>query len=245
MAELRPSIISLDLVRAGVPVDAFLGHISQDKYAELEKSVDSFLHKNELQYFKTRKFEKRKKDYLTGCCVAKWVAAAYLNETDLVTIEIANGVFNQPLVRYNGWNIPGVSLSHSHEMTVALSFPSGHPMALDIEKVDPKRVDVLRRQLTEYEIGLVQKRGKDDSIDYCQIWTMKEALSKVLGCGLTAPFSILEIKEPYFQENGDSRCYFKNFGQYQCHSWIINGYALSIVLPAKTEINLDVHAFFD
>ena len=42
MAETRPSIISLDLVRAGVPVDAFLGHISHDKYAELEKSVDSF-----------------------------------------------------------------------------------------------------------------------------------------------------------------------------------------------------------
>ena len=208
------------------------------------KSQLILLHKNELQYFKTRKFEKRKKDYLTGCCVAKWVTAAYLNETDLATIEIANGVFNQPVVRYNGWNIPGVSLSHSHEMSVALSFPSGHPMALDIEKVDPNRVDVYQRQLTEYEKGLVQKRGKDESIDYCQIRTMKEALSKVLGCGLTAPFSILEIKAPSFRENGNSFCYFKNFGQYQCHSWIINEYALSIVLPVKTEINSDVQAFF-
>jgi 4'-phosphopantetheinyl transferase len=244
MTKLKPSIISLGLVRDGAAVDAFLGHIYQEKYSELEQSADSFLHKNELLYFKTRKFEKRQKDYLTGCYVAKCVAAAYLNETDLVTIEIASGVFNQPLVRYMGWNIPGVSLSHSHEWSVALSFPWGHPMALDVEKVDPKRVDVLKRQLTEYEIDLVQRRGKDESIDYFQIWTMKEALSKVLGCGLTTPFHVLEIKTPHFQENGDAECYFRNFGQYKCHSWIIRGYALSIVLPRKTEINLDVHAFF-
>jgi phosphopantetheinyl transferase len=244
MKELKSSIISLNLKTDEESIVAFLGHISRETYPQLEKDVDSFLHDKELQYFSTRKFEKRKKDYLTGCYVAKSVVAEYLNETDLAAIEIESGLFNQPVVKYEGWNIPGVSLSHSHEWSAALSFPLGHPMGLDIEKLDFQKLDILKSQMTEYEIDLIQESGMDKSEGYCQIWTMKEALSKVLGCGLTVPFSVLEIAKPRFQKNGKGRCYFKNFGQYKCHSWIIKGYALSIVLPKKTEINLDIHALF-
>jgi phosphopantetheinyl transferase len=176
--------------------------------------------------------------------MAKSVVAAYLGQANMAKIEIESGVFNQPLVKYVGWDIPGVSLSHSDEWSVALSFPSGHPMALDIERLDAQKLKVIESQMTKYEIDSLNESGIDKSKGYCQIWTMKEALSKVLGCGLTTPFSVFEIANPHFQKSGNSQCHFKNFGQYKCHSWIINGYALSIVLPKKTEINLDVHVFF-
>ncbi len=244
MTELRPSIISLRLERNDGPVVAFLGSVSRDSYPQLDENATAFLHENELRYFSSRRFKKRRMDYLTGCYIAKSVVGAYLNEPDLVKIEIESGVFNQPVVRYAGWNTPGVSLSHSHEWSVALSFPLGHPMALDIEKLGLHKLDVLKKQMTRSEIDLIEKRDGDKATGYCQIWTMKEALSKVLGCGLTTPFSVLEINRPNFKDNGDAQCYFKNFGQYICHSWIINGYAFSIVLPRTTALELDAHVLF-
>ena len=245
MLNIKKIIIPLNLKREEKHINAFLGCISQDAYYQLKNHVELILQNNTLRYFLTLKFEKRKKDYLTGRYMAKSVVAEYLKETDLAAIEIENGIFNQPFVKYKGSDIPGVSFSHSYQWTVAVSFPFGHPMGIDIEKLGFQELDVIKKQLTEREISLIQKSGIDEDKAYYQTWTMKEALSKVLQCGLTTPFRILEIDKPNFHVNGYAQCYFKNFGQYKCYSWIVDGYALSIVFPKRTEMNIDIYALFN
>ncbi|MDY6935442.1 MAG: 4'-phosphopantetheinyl transferase superfamily protein [Spirochaetota bacterium] len=244
MSEIKKRVISLNVKRNEEPVSAYLGCVSQNAYSMLENNIESILESNKLRYFSSLRFEKRKKDYLTGRYMAKSVVAEYLHETNLAAIEIANGVFNQPFVKYNGPDIPGVSLSHSYDWSVALSFPYGHPMGIDIEKVDLEELDIIKGQLTEDEIRLIHESGIKEEITYFQTWTMKEALSKVLKCGLTTPFTVLEIDKPHFQSNGVATCLFKNFGQYKCHSWIIKGYALSIVLPKNSEMKMDIRSLF-
>jgi len=244
MTKIQKSIIPLNLKNEGNSVSAYLGCVSQNTYPQLRNIVDSILDKNNLPYFSTLKFEKRKKEYLTGRYMAKSVAAEYLNEPNLGEIEIENGVFNQPYVKYNGSDIPGVSLSHSNEWSVAVSFPEGHPMGVDIEKLNQQQIHVIKNQLTENEIKYIKQNNLDELEAYFLIWTMKEALSKVLKCGLTTPFSVLEIDKPSFQANWTAQCYFKNFGQYKCHSWIIDKYALSIVFPKNSDFNIDVCALF-
>ncbi len=238
MFEIKKSIFSLDLERKQDEVKALFGLISHDTYQHLENNVETFLHDNEMPYFSSIKYKKRKKDYLTSCYIAKSVIAKYLNESNLSSIQISSGIFKHPFIRYNGWEIPGVSLSHSDGFSGALAFPQWHPMGIDIEKIDNEKVEIIKSQLTEDELDLVKQNDTDNVKTYCQIWTIKEALSKSLKCGLTAPFSILEIDKVKFNNNGYIQCHFKNFGQYRSYSFTVNGYALAIVMPKKTEMKL-------
>lgn len=241
---MRIKIKKLNLIREEKEVPAFIGFIHHESFSELEKKFDAILINNELRYYTGLAFEKRKKDYLTGCFIAKSAAGAYLNEPDLKKIEISNGAFNQPYVKYLGLDIPGVSLSHSSNYSVALSFPRGHIMGIDIEENDPRQLEVIKSQLTEFEINFVYDNKLKELDTFFQIWSMKEALSKALKCGLTTPFPILEISNPEIINDTLSLCYFKNFGQYKCYSWSKNGYSLSIILPKKTDLKVDIDELF-
>lgn len=234
MFEVEKKILSLQLEQKKDAVKSFFGIISHDTYKMLEENVESILHKAELPYFASLKFLKRKKDYLTGCYIAKSIIAKYLNEKNLSSIQISSGIFRHPFIRYQGWEIPGVSVSHSDEYSGAIVFPQWHPMGFDIEKVSEMKTDIIKKQLTEAELDLIKQSNRDDVNIYCQIWAIKEALSKSLKCGLTTPFSILEIDKAEFSDNDKIQCHFKNFGQYRSYSFIMNGYAFALVMPKNT-----------
>ena len=163
-----------------------------------------------------------------------------MNEPNYTKIEIASGIFDQPIVKHLSIDIPGLSLSHCQDFAIAIAFPSGHPMAIDMEKIDQNKIDVIKSQLTSNEINLAQTSPLGETIACTLIWTIKEALSKVLKCGLMIPFAILEIDQPVFNKEGTCISYFKNFGQYKSYSWVIGDYVLSIISPQKTDMDLDV-----
>ncbi len=57
----------------------------------------------------------------------------------------------------------------------------------------------------------------------------------------TMPANLLNLPD----EAEDSRGYvltYKNFAQYKCLSWEIDNFLLSIALPQKTRLSLDVKA---
>ncbi len=237
MFEVEKTIVPLPLERESDVVKSFFGLISHKTYKQLENNVDSILHYKEIDYFSSLKFLKRKMDYLTGCYIAKYVIGKYLNEDNLASIQISSGVFRHPFIRYNGWEIPGVSVSHSDEYSGAVVFPQWHPMGFDIEKVDNEKVDIIKKQLTERELELLLNEDRDDVKTYCQIWAIKEALSKALKCGLTTPFSVLEMDKVEFNESSKISCHFKNFGQYKSYSFLLNDYAFAIVMPKNTAMS--------
>ena len=67
----------------------------------------------------------------------------------------------------------------------------------------------------------------------------KEALSKVVRCGMMNPFEGYAICELEQTES----CFlgkFRNFGQYRFQSWVLDSFVLTIVLPKKTQMKIEV-----
>jgi phosphopantetheinyl transferase len=187
-----------------------------------ERGNLALLSDEERADYRRFKSESRKAGYLLGRSAAKKAVAALSGEKNLARIRIASGVFGQPVV----YGAPGieVSISHSKRCAAALAFPAEHPMGIDVEIIDGKRSAPIRRHLAQ---------GEDaDSIEeLTKIWAAKEALSKVLRCGMTAPFTLFETKNR--TKNG---CEFANFGQYA--AWFITegNLAGAIVIPKNSKL---------
>jgi phosphopantetheinyl transferase len=198
----------------------------------------------ELEYFSSLRFDARRSSFLLGRYAAKCAAAHFLNEKDLSRVVIERGVFNQPLVRFLSIHVPGVSISHSDKRAVAVAFPLGTPIGVDLECIDQKRLRAVRSQLTDNEQKIILSNAKDETNASFQLWSIKEALSKIMLCGLMMPFKLIEIEKPVFFEDGRIECEFDNFSQYKGYSMPAQGYSFAFVLPKKLEITTGLDTIF-
>lgn len=197
-----------------------------------------FLHPKESIYFENLVYPKRQLSYLLGRYSAKQALSAYLKEENLTTICIENGFFQQPIVSHSLHSNLQVSLSHAEEYSLAIAFHEVHTMGVDIELINAEKINTIKTQLTESEKKYASTFLNEMTI-LTLMWTAKEALSKVLKCGLLIPFELLEIVDisedqaTYFSE-------FKNFSQYTCLSFQLDNTICSIVYPKKIKIDFDI-----
>ncbi|MBN2373914.1 4'-phosphopantetheinyl transferase superfamily protein [bacterium] len=218
--------------------------ISNPGFSELKEKRFNFLHPSEIACFDQLNFERRQKSYLLGRLCAKQALSVFLKEPDMTRISIHNGVFRQPVVRCVSRECVQVSISHCDECGGAIAFPEDHPMSIDLEKIDPKKTGLINTQCTQDELRLLQ----DIELQHIQLpdiarltllWTVKEALSKALRCGLMSPFKIFEVKGL----SSSSDCLkwtFKKFAQYKSISFIVDNMACSIVMPKDTEVTINI-----
>lgn len=198
------------------------------------------LHPQERDYYDTLAFKKRKNSYLIGRYAAKQAVSALTGEkNDLRAILIRHGIFNQPITTSMREQNLQVSIAHCDELGAALAFPEAHPMGIDIENVCAERCSAMESQMTKAEIRMI----KDLSCSYDRLltllWTVKEALSKILRTGLTTPFHIFEINK-IESKSGHFLCFFENFAQYKAISFDVGLSVCSLVFPIKTEITIDI-----
>lgn len=205
------------------------------------EEVSSVFHSQELTYYDNLKFEKRKKSYLVGRYAAKHALAALLGDKDLSNIRIDQGIFSQPIVSCDSAHNIGVSITHCDELGAAIAFPESHPMGIDIERVNKNKREVMESQLTDAEQKLISETWNSRDALLTLIWTVKEALSKVLKTGLTTPFHIFEI-EKVESKSDHSISSFRNFGQYKATSFNTGPFVCSIVYPKKTDLAIDIQA---
>ena len=234
------TVLSLQLSRNEVNVDAYIAYVYGYSLEDLTKNLDEIFHSSERRYFDTIKSEKRKFTYLSGRFAGKLAVAEYLHEDDMSRIEIRSGFFDQPLVKHLSVETPELTLSHCSDLAIAIAYQTGHIMGVDVEEIDLSKSHVFKSQLTQDEITRAEGTFEDFRMGYHLMWTAKEALSKALKCGLTVPFDILEIDEIKSSESGAYISLYKNFVQYKCCSWIMDRHILSITLPQKTDIGLDI-----
>ena len=243
MSTARPAsegIIQLHLQRAGHRFSAWFAFVRASEFEHLAATATDFLSAQELAYFRQRKFPRRRQSYLLGRYAGKLAVAQCLPESALKQIDIYPGVFDQPLVRHPSPDTPGVSLSHGVDLAVALAFPAGHPMAVDVEPVDASRVAAIKSQLTPRELEWAGTNRADEASQCALMWTAREALSKVLHCGLTTPSETLALAELKSHRDQSWESSYANFAQYKCLSWISTHYALSIVLPKRTSLRAEM-----
>lgn len=195
----------------------------------------------EKSYFEGLSVERRRLSYLAGRYVAK-KAISLISGRAYHEISIGYGIFNNPLLNYTGrGDRLEVSISHSHDLCAAISFPCAHPMGIDVEKIDPAKETVIKEEFTGPEIDLVRLAVVDNlpGVALTLAWTVKESLSKVLKTGLMTPFTIYELSriERYDQVYVS---HFRHFAQYQAASFLLGNYAFSVTLPRKTRCWLNI-----
>lgn len=195
----------------------------------------NYLNESEREEACTYKLAARQKAFLKGRYIAKKAAAAYLNDDNYLQHSIRAGIFGQPLLETTHPRKPGVSISHSDTMAACVVFDEAHPMAIDLEKIDPERAFSIEAQLSPHELRMCRQLGESKTLSYMRLWSMKEALSKVLKTGLSIEFKVLEL-EALDSSKPIITGSFRNLLQYKALSWIDQDYVWALVLPAQSAL---------
>lgn len=206
-------------------------------YEGVARRAADFLHPEERAGLAVLKIERRRSSYLLGRYAAKSALAGCIGpEFDANGTLIVSGIFSQPVVQARTARPWGVGISHSDGLACGLAYPEEHPMAVDVEEINPARTRAMLTQIGDSEAGRAREAcGGDADFAATVVWTAKEALSKALRCGMTCPYELLEIIEITADAKGCGGR-FKNFGQYRFRSWRRARTVVTIVLPKRTEM---------
>ncbi|WP_165571880.1 4'-phosphopantetheinyl transferase family protein [Chryseobacterium sp. JM1] len=210
--------------------------IVEDSLTQLKEIRHSFLHEKELIFFDTLKLPEVQKSYLLGRYAAKMALSTFMDDIVPTDVWVGRGIFQQPVLYLaEGGNIQ-LSISHTTEVAIALIFPEAHPMGVDVEAFKAGQTEAIEGIITPNERKKLPLMEVDMDHGLTVLWTIKEALSKVLKTGLMTPFHLFEIDNIERKEEimvGS----FINFPQYKSVSWISKGHAWSIVLPGKSDLD--------
>ncbi len=227
----------IDLVREHWEGRATLVWAPGDGYTELAASAHDMLGPREQDTLATFDHARRRTSYLLGRYAAKLALMRVTGITDGRAIDVVAGCFQQPIV-VAPLDVPvGVSISHSATGACAVAFPDGHPMGIDVEEIVPDRVTTMRTQFAAGERDVIARCGDEMKLS-AAVWTAKEALSKVLRCGLTVPFELLEVDGLTCADEEVSGV-FRHFAQYRFQSWIRGPAVVSLVLPRRTHLKIE------
>ncbi len=199
--------------------------------------ADYFLHPEEENYYHGLKFDRRRTSYLIGRLAAKHAVSAYTDKNDLSSIWIDIGVFGFPLVKCKGLQNIQASITHCQSISTALAFPEAHPMGIDLELIRDSNAQTIEGQITAREKKLLSELDYPKEVGYTLLWTVKEAFSKVLKTGMTMNFKLLEVKSMQKNEFVVEST-FQNSIQYKAVTSHTEEWALSVVMPRKTEADL-------
>jgi 4'-phosphopantetheinyl transferase EntD len=115
-------------------------------------------------------------------------------------------------------------------------------MGLDFESIDEANTHAMKSQMTSDELGAFLDSMESDITSLTVMWSAKEALSKILMCGLTCPFEILAISSlcpnaDYYEGE------YLNFKQYKFQSWVTETTVCTVAFPRRTQIETDMKSF--
>jgi 4'-phosphopantetheinyl transferase len=220
-------------------VETVFGFVFARDYPVIRDRFSEFLAPAEAAFFSGLHFPRRQQSFLLGRYAAKLALQCLLQTSDPKAIEIERGVFEQPLISYFSAKAPEVTISHCDQIAVALAFPAGHPMGVDVEQIDPARLITIQSQMSRAEREWARSARTNELAISTLIWTAKEALSKALTCGLMSPMEIFNLAEFYSVGPQAFGGLFQNFGQYKFIGWTSRAVAMSVVLPKKSDAAQD------
>lgn len=140
----------------------------------------------------------------------------------LRSFEIMNGGHGEPVVLAPADCAFNVSLSHVNGLGVAVAFPAGQQVGLDLELIDARRAETVRKgvPLSADEEGWLKVTSLPEATALLLLWTAREALGKALGCGLACKWETLALREITTRGPGQFSGSFLHSPQFRCLSWI-------------------------
>jgi phosphopantetheinyl transferase len=226
---------SLGLRREGAILAGYFGFALEN-----EIPAEKLLGPAETAFYATLRFPVRQRSFLSGRVAGKRAAFPFRPECNWDDLDIGRGVFEQPIL---SGGLAEISIAHSYGIAVAATASFGHPIGIDIERLSGRDVDVLAASFTSDETKRLIKLGVGTAALYCG-WTIKEALAKILRCGLMTPLHVLEIRQVTQRSDYNLEAEFLNFPQYKARTWMFPGFAMTLALPARTEMTFEPGASF-
>jgi len=201
--------------------------------------AEEFLSQGEAQQAAGFQFAAKKEGFLLGRLAAKRALGALLEEPDLRRIEIRAGIYGQPLVRHPRAGGAEVTVSHSHGLAVALAFPAGYPMGIDLETSAAVSASTILGEVeaSPPELAWLVSSGVDEATACCVLWTAREALGKALKLGLNSPLGVLALAEIGSDGPGAWLGRYQNFPRCKCLAREAGGRVLSLALPGEAELS--------
>ena len=242
--EFSPPLATIFPIEFEMKSTSFIGCLAlmeiPDQNSRILIDTDRYLSHAEQRQMDSFATFKRKITYLTGRICAKEALGHYCgNQHHYVEFKIEKGVFDYPVV-VSPERCPNlqVSISHCQDLSAAITFHESHPAGIDIEKINPKIMNLREELITGSERNMVAGLDGESAVFYTAIWAAKEALSKILKTGLLIPFWLLEIETIISQPYGLELRY-KNFGQYKCMILLLGNRVLAVTIPKQTAMKWD------
>ena len=223
----------ISLIRKDKNYTSFLG-LADVSAVKLEELTTLFLSADEISAFNSIKGDNNRKNFLKSRFITKLTVAQHFSKADLTSIQLRHGVFDFPLIECRELPAVQVSISHSGDTVACIVFPDEHPMAIDVEEIKEGSKDEIATQITKEEKELFKGLSENEDTFFTRLWTIKEALSKVLKTGMTASFELYKI-DSIKHNNGFCLSTFTNFIQYKAVSYNYGNSIVTVVLPERTE----------
>ena len=150
-------------------------------------------------------------------------------------VEIGNGERGEPIVSEGGVaSALGVSLSHVNGLGVAVAFSAGERVGLDLELIDPKRAETVRKgvPLSAEEEAWLKVTSLPEGTALLLLWTARESLGKALGCGLACQWETLALQRIEVGSDGVCAGQFLHHPQFRCVSWVGPEAVMSLAFAA-------------
>lgn len=137
----------------------------------------------ELEISQTMGAEKRQREFLFGRIIAKHGLKKLCN-LQSNSIDIIKEENGRPIIKNSDY---AVTISHTKNIIISFVFHKKNIFGIDVEMVRLNKMHTIKRILSDSE------SSHDDIQTLTAIWTLKESLSKAIGCGFTVPFENFEI----------------------------------------------------
>ena len=160
-----------------------LDQYTDEVYEEHLASLPAWRREKALQY---KKLDDRKRSVLAFVLLQHALREAY-------------GITEVPEFVYNEFGKPSLpnlpihfSLSHCKDAVACVV--SDNNVGIDVETIVPYNPDVARRVCTAAELEILEQSANKD-VDFIKLWTVKEAISKHEGMGVSLPFAEIDTSK--------------------------------------------------
>ena len=173
-----------------------LDQYTDEAYEKHLSSLPVWRREKALQY---KKLDDRKRSVLAFVLLQR----ALRDEYGITEVpEFVYNEFGKPSLP----NLP-IHFSLSHCKDAVACAVSNHNIDIDVESIVPYNPDVARRVCTVYELKMLEQSSNKD-VEFIKLWTVKEAISKYEGMGLSLPFSEIDTSRYAIDTQA---CYDKNY----------------------------------
>lgn len=160
-----------------------LENYSDEQYLKHLNALPVWRREKALQY---KKVDDRKRSVLA------FVLLQHALREEYGITEIPEFVYNE----FGKPSVPNLSVhfSLSHCKDAVVCAVSNHNIGIDVENIVPYDHDVARRICSTAELEILEQ-GKDRDVDFIKLWTVKEAISKHDGRGISMLYNQISDKD--------------------------------------------------